>query len=187
MAIRPSKPSKRNSGRTGARRLTIEQAAARGVESLRDFQRRYGKPAVLPPITDAAPDWFTEDLQTIWHEVLASTSAGALAAADHPVLVAYCIGILTHRRLAQQIITVDDPAALEPRLRAAAVEVRAAARALGLRPVDRGKIEGAAPSRAVAAANGGENEFEQFDTILPSGERVPYAGAGKRLSTSKAN
>ena len=140
----------------------------RGIESLRDFQRRYGKPAVMPPITDAAPEWFGEDLQTIWQEVVASTSSGALAAADHPVLVAYCIAILTHRRLAQQIITADDPVALEPRLRAAAVEVRAGARALGLRPVDRGKIEAAAPSRlSPMAADSGENEFARFDIVQP--------------------
>lgn len=188
MAIQPGKPSKRNSGRTGTRRLTLDQAAARGIESLRDYQRRYGKPAALPPISDGAPSWFTEDLQTIWEEVLAAAPAGAFAQADTPSLVVYCVAIWTHRRLARQMISEDDPMALEPRLRVAASEVHASARALGLRPADRGKIETASPSRsATAAAESTENEFTRFDIVQPDGTRVPHSGLGKRASTSKVN
>ena len=186
MALRPIKPTKRNSGRTGTRRLTIAEAEARGVESLRDYQRRYGKPQSLPPLGLDPPAWFTAELTEIWREIVSSATSGAFAEIDRPCLVAYVVAILTHRRLALQIVAAEDPMALENRLRVAATEVRSAARALGLRPADRGKIEPASPMRSTNEAV--PNEFMNFDLINPDGSRTPYAGApGKRAKTSKAS
>lgn len=131
MTIRSGNLSKRSSGRTGSRRLTLEQTKLLGADAIRDYQRRNGKPQALPPLAEEPPAWFTEPLIAIWQDVLTSAASGAFAGIDHPSLVAYCVAILTHRRLAQQIVAMDDPVALEPRLRAAATEVRAAAKALG--------------------------------------------------------
>jgi hypothetical protein len=182
LAIKSGNSAKRNSGRTGTRRLTVAEAAARGTQSLSDYQRRYGKPQSLPPLGLDAPSWFTPELTEIWHEIVSSAASGAFAEIDRPCLVGYVVAILTHRRLAMQIATADDPIALENRLRVAATEVRSAARALGLRPADRGKIEPASPVRSTADA--APNEFLNFDVVNPDGTRTPYTpAAGKRAKT----
>src|SRR5215469_13537747 len=60
----PPQP-KRNSGRTGRRRLTEAEAALRGQHAMADHRRRYGEqePTTrLPPLPDP-PAWFTAELR----------------------------------------------------------------------------------------------------------------------------
>jgi hypothetical protein len=163
----PNEP-KRNSGRTGRRRLSPAELALREPKAAIDHRRRYGTataPVLSSPLHDP-PAWFTPSLTEIWHNTIAAAAPGALAAIDCHNLAVYCVAVETHRRLAQRLIGEGDPSVeLERRVRLAGVELGRSAKALALLPVDRSKIPVTPPVEP--------DEFAQFDTILPDGSRVP--------------
>ena len=72
----PLKP-KRNSGRTGHRRLTAVEAALRGQHAIADHRRRYGNelPANAIP-TLGPPAWFTPELRAQALEVINANPYG---------------------------------------------------------------------------------------------------------------
>jgi hypothetical protein len=96
-----------------------------------------------------------------------------LAAIDHANLVAYVAAVDMHQRLLRQAARRSSlTKELERRLRFAGAEVGRASKTLGLVPFDRTRmvipppiVEG--PPLSV---------HERFDTILPDGKVVPYAG-----------
>jgi hypothetical protein len=66
---------------------------------------------------------------------------GALAALDYDNLVAYCVAVLTYRRLAQRLTGSRNPSVeLERRVRLAGAELGRASRALSILPGDRIKL-----------------------------------------------
>ena len=126
---------KRNSGRTGRRRLGPAELAIRDRKAAGDHRRRYGPTTSmvsdkLPP----PPSWFGPELAEIWREIVATSPPGILTAADHPAVVAYAVAVREHDRLAQRIARRKTPttAPLSRQLRLLAQEVRAAATHLGL-------------------------------------------------------
>jgi phage terminase small subunit len=152
-------------GRTGRRRYTAAEARLIGAKAVYEHRRLYGDAALaLSPLPDP-PDWFTPALAEIWHHTLAAAAPGSLAALDYDNLVAYCVAAMTYRRLAQRLTGEDDPTVgLERRVRAAAIELGRASKALGILPYDRSKI----PVTPTVEPD----EFAQFDTILPDGRRA---------------
>jgi hypothetical protein len=174
----PTEP-KRNSGRTGRRRLSPEETALRGNVALAKYNRRYGMPSVAAlPALPNPPAWFTPDLVGIWCDTTASVAPGALSAVDTGNLTAYCLALLSYRRLARELLVEPVPtAALERRLQLAGIELGRASKVLGIQPADRVKIPAAPVPKEPL------NELLRFDVILPDGRRVP--GPGKR--PAKAN
>jgi hypothetical protein len=139
MPARPNEP-KRNSGKTGRRRLTPEQTALLGPKALADYHRRYGRAPALPPLPEP-PGWFGAELVTIWQNTLAAAAPGSLTALDYDNLAAYCVTVAMYRRLAQRVTGARNPSVeLERRLRLAGAELGRASKALGILPADRVKI-----------------------------------------------
>ena len=174
---------KRNSGRTGRRRLSPAELAIRDRKAAGDHRRRYG------PTTDVVsdklpppPSWFGPELAKIWSEIVATSPPGILTAADHPAVVAYAVAVREHDRLARRIAARKTPttAALSRQLRLLAAEVRAAGSHLGLSNYQRSRITvpPPPPQEPVSA-------FRRFDTILPDGRRVPYAGPSPNVGKRK--
>jgi hypothetical protein len=127
-------------GRTGRRRYTPEEARLVGSKALYQHERLYGAAPVLPPLPEP-PEWFTPSLVEIWRNTLAAAAPGSLAALDYDNLVAYCVAVITYRRLAQRATGSRNPTVeLERRLRLAGTELGRASKALGILPGDRVKI-----------------------------------------------
>jgi hypothetical protein len=96
----PSAPSqpKRNSGRTGRRRMTAAEAALGGQHAVADHRRRYGNGSMapsLPPLPDP-PEWFTSVPIEIWNAAVTAAPPGLLKALDFDNLVAYCVAVEVH-------------------------------------------------------------------------------------------
>jgi hypothetical protein len=166
---------KRNSGRTGRRRHTAAEAALVGPQAAYEHRRLYGgqgPTTALPPLPDP-PSWFSTELKAIWGATIAAAPPGLLSAIDAPNLVAYCLAIDVHHRLARQAARrVSLSKELERRLRFAAAEVGRASKTLGLVPFDRTRI----PIPPPVVEGPPLSVHERFDTILPDGKVVPYAG-----------
>jgi hypothetical protein len=155
--------------------MTEAEAALRGQHAVADHRRRYGEPGpttALLPLPDP-PDWFTVELRAIWSATIAAAPPGLLAAIDHANLVAYVAAVDMHQRLLRQAARrASLTKELERRLRFAAAEVGRASKTLGLVPFDRTRI-----SIPPTIADGPPlSVHERFDTILPDGKVVPYAG-----------
>jgi hypothetical protein len=136
-------PTKRNSGRTGPRRLTQEEVAQRGQHAVADHRRRYGQSlptnqTSLPP----PPAWFTAELRSIWAHTLTSAPPGLLHGGDHANLVTFCTAVELQQRLARQL--AEQPGVPEPelvqQLRLVGSEVGRASKVLGLTPPERARI-----------------------------------------------
>jgi hypothetical protein len=184
MLARPPNEPKRNSGKTGRRRLCPAELALREPKAAADHARRYGTvAAAVPSSLLGPPGWFTPDLRTTWTRIIEAAPAGMLIAADHPAVVAYALAIFEHDRFARRIALrkTPAPAALARQLRLLASEVRAAASHLGLSIYQRTRL--ALPPPPIEP-----DEFAKFDVILPDGTRVPYALPGvvslKKVQTS---
>jgi hypothetical protein len=163
----PPQP-KRNSGRTGRRRHTEAEAALVGPKAAYEHRRLYGPTAAAPPLLPDPPAWFTADLRTIWEATIAAAPPGLLAAVDQPNLVAYCLAIDTHQRLARQVARrASLSKELERRLRLAAAEVGRVAKLLSLVPYDRVKLELPPPPPTV-------DPHQEFDTLYPDGRVVRF-------------
>lgn len=135
----PNEP-KRNSGKTGRRRLTPQQTGLLGPKALADYQRRYGQAPALPPLPEP-PGWFGAELVTIWQNTLAAAAPGSLTALDYDNFAVYCVTVAMYRRLAQRVTSARNPSVeLERRLRLAGAELGRASKALGILPGDRIKI-----------------------------------------------
>jgi hypothetical protein len=127
-------------GRTGRRRYSAEEARLIGPKAAYEHRRLYGAAPVLPPLPDP-PEWFTPFLVEIWRNTLAAAVPGYLAALDYDGLVAYCVAVLTYRRLARRLTSSRNPTVeLERRVRLAGAELGRAAKALAILPGDRVKI-----------------------------------------------
>ena len=154
---------KRNSGRTGPRRLTAAEVAQRDQHAIADRRRRYGHPL---PVTDAAmpapPGWFTPAQTAIWQRTLATAPPGLLRAVDADNLAVLCVAIDLHHRLARQVAgSVELPTPdLIQQLRLVGAEVGRASRVLGLNPAERARIGlPATPEKDTADAWGPLQEF----------------------------
>jgi phage terminase small subunit len=134
---------KRNSGRTGKRRLTAAEIAQRDQHAVADRRRRYGRPLPVNelPMPDP-PKWFTSVLRGIWHTTLTTAPAGLLRAVDATNLAVLCVAVELHQRLAQQLIEAPGPpdADLVRQVRMIGAEVGRASRVLGLNPSERARI-----------------------------------------------
>jgi hypothetical protein len=127
-------------GRTGRRRYSAEEARLIGPKAAYEHRRLYGAAPALPPLPDP-PEWFTEGLVEIWRSTFAAAAPGSLTALDRDNLVAYCVAVVMHRRLAQRGTGARNPSVeLERRLRLAGAELGRASKALGILPGDRVKI-----------------------------------------------
>jgi hypothetical protein len=177
----PNEP-KRNSGKTGRRRLTPAELALREPKAAADHARRYGTIAAAVPLClPDPPRWFTAELRTTWTQIIEAAPIGMLTAADHPSIVAYALAIFEHDRFARRIAARKNPASapLARQLRLLAAEVRAAASHLGLSIYQRTRINLPLPPP------GEPDEFARFDVILPDGTRVPYDKLGGRFKNSQ--
>jgi hypothetical protein len=134
---------KRNSGRTGRRRLSPAELALREPKAATDHARRYGAiaAAVPSPLPDP-PGWFTPELCLIWTQILEAAPIGMLTAIDYPAITAYAVAIREYDRLGRRIAArkTPTPAPLTRQLRLLAAEVRAAASHLGLSIYQRTRI-----------------------------------------------
>jgi hypothetical protein len=121
-------------GRTGRRRYSAEEARLIGPKAAYEHRRLYGAAPALPPLPNP-PGWFAESLVEIWQNTLAAAAPGSLTALDHDNLVAYCVAVVMHRRLAQRVTGArHPPVELERRLRLAGAELGRASKALGILP-----------------------------------------------------
>src|SRR5271165_6915790 len=117
---------KRNSGRSGPRRLTEAEVAQRDRQAAADHRRRYGRPL---PVNDApmprSPAWFTTEQIAIWQRILVTAPPGLLRAGDADNLAVLCAAIDLHQRLTRKLAaTVDVPSAdLIQQLRQVGAEV----------------------------------------------------------------
>jgi hypothetical protein len=182
MSARSPNEPKRNSGKTGRRRLTPAELALREPKAATDHARRYGTiAAAVPPSLPDPPVWFTPELCLIWTQIIEAAPIGLLTAADHPAVVAYALAIFEHDRLARPVAArkTPAPAPLARQLRLLAAEVRAAASHLGLSIYQRTRINLPLPPPAEPV------EFARFDVILPDGTRVPYERLGGRFKNSQ--
>jgi hypothetical protein len=134
-------------GRNGTRRLTHAEAATRDRHAIAEHQRRYGAPLIesRAPVPDP-PAWFTKELKDIFAATLAGAPPGLLRAGDFENLVTLCLAVLSHRRVAREVIDQDSEAlpqereALERRLRFASSAVGRVSKTLGLTPPERARI-----------------------------------------------
>src|SRR5215472_8893175 len=96
--------AKRNSGRTGRRRMTAAQAALSGQHAVADHRRRYGQqgPTSVMPALPGPPAWFSPELIEIWRATVGAAPQGMLAGVDYANLIAYCVAVDMHHRLARQ-------------------------------------------------------------------------------------
>jgi hypothetical protein len=147
MALPPPAAPKRNSGRTGRRRLTEGEAALRGPKMLHEHHRLYGlaigSGGSMPP----PPAWFTEPMVKLWDEVIFAAPAGVLHRVDYQNVVVL-VGAM-HRHsvllaawLEYQVATPPmlPPSDLERRVRLAGAEINRASAILGLVPVRRSGV-----------------------------------------------
>jgi phage terminase small subunit len=134
---------KRNSGRTGPRRLTAAEVAQRDQHAAADRRRRYGQPLpVIDMPMPSPPDWFTRELRAIWQRTLATAPPGLLRAVDADNLAVLCVAIDLHHRLARQLASsaeIPEPDLIQ-QLRLVGAEVGRASRVLGLNPSERARI-----------------------------------------------
>jgi hypothetical protein len=134
---------KRNSGRTGHRRLTEAEVAQRDQHAAADHRRRYGQAL---PVNDMPmpepPEWFTPELRTIWHTTLTAAPEGLLRAVDATNLRVLCVAVDLHERLTRQLLESEGPpdADLVRQLRSIGSEVGRSFRILGLNPPERARI-----------------------------------------------
>jgi hypothetical protein len=146
---------KRNSGRTGRRRLTLAQTAQRGPKAVRDYQRRYRLEVVVtgkaePEAPRSAddlrdpPDWLTAEQKKIWRYIIEAAAPGALPKNARGLVVSWVTAEDRHR-IAE--IALQDPA-LDPHCAALYLKIieRSARlmlsleRRLGFSPASRGGI-----------------------------------------------
>ena len=94
---------KRNSGRTGRRRLTAAEAALNGPKAAYEHRRLYSDQGPRQPLPTLGepPAWFSPALADIWNGILTAAPPGLLAAIDTDNLISYCAAVDSHRRLAQ--------------------------------------------------------------------------------------
>jgi hypothetical protein len=138
---------KRSTGRTGQRRLTEAEAAQRGKQAVADHRRLYGQPLPVNgiPMPDP-PAWFSRELKEIFAATLVFAPPKLLQAVDFENLVTFCLAVLSHRRVAQEVIdqpvdmAAEDKEALERRLRFTASAVGRISKTLGLTPPERARI-----------------------------------------------
>jgi hypothetical protein len=138
---------KRNSGRTGQRRLTEAEVAQRDKQAVADHRRRYGEPLVenTSPMPNP-PTWFTKELKDILAATLAGAPPDLLQAGDFENLVTLCLAVRTHRQVAKEMLAQSADAlpaereALERRLRFASSAVGRISKTLGLTPPERARI-----------------------------------------------
>jgi hypothetical protein len=158
---------KRNSGRTGRRRMTEAEAAFRGPEALRKHRARHGRP-VGPgnPMPDP-PEWFSPALLAIWHETLATAPARRLHAADRARLIVLVVAVHQHHTASATWLSyqmteppIPAPAEVERRMRTAAALVLQASEIMGLSWRAREGTLPAAPDAAVE-----ENPHMRFRLI----------------------
>src|SRR5215472_15574536 len=73
--------AKRNSGRTGRRRMTAAQAALSGQHAVADHRRRYGQqgPTSVMPALPGPPAWFSPELIEIWRATVGAAPQGMRA------------------------------------------------------------------------------------------------------------
>jgi hypothetical protein len=121
--------------------------ATRDQHAAADHRRRYGEPLIEN--TAAVPEppaWFTKELKDIYTATLAGAPPKLLRAGDFENLVTLCLAVLTHRRVALEVINQDPnstPAereTLERRLRFASSAVGRISKTLGLTPPERARI-----------------------------------------------
>jgi len=167
---------KRNSGRTGRRRLTAAEAALNGPKAAYEHRRLYSDQGPRQPLPTLGepPAWFSPALADIWNGILTAAPPGLLAAIDTDNLISYCAAVDSHRRLAQAAAVLQPgellPERLERRLRVAGAAVAQAAKALALQPYDRNRLVLPAPAPEPGSA------------IIPEGLRhliVLPGGRGK--------
>jgi phage terminase small subunit len=138
-------PPKRNSGRTGTRRLTQLEVAARDQHAKADHQRRYGTPLAenARPVGEP-PRWFSARQKAIWRETLAGAPPGLLKAGDADNLVVLCTAIELYRRLSRQVADLPEdqlpPVETMQQIRTLGAEIGRASRVLGLNPAERARI-----------------------------------------------
>jgi hypothetical protein len=139
MTAPPPSPPKRNSGRTGRRRMSETEAVFRGPKALYDHRRNHGRPIGAGNPMPPAPAWFTAPMRTIWDDVLATAPPGVLHQADYANLVVLVRAIHAHNTLAAAWLAYQTaeppmlpPAELERRVRLAGAEVNRASTVLGL-------------------------------------------------------
>jgi hypothetical protein len=178
MSTPPHEP-KRNSGRTGRRRLSPAELAVRDPQATIDHVRRYGvasTAAAGSPALPGPPAWFTPELWAIWVQIIEAAPIGMLTAADHPAVVAYALTVFEHDRLARAIVADTSPpsAVLSRQLRLLAGELRSAATHLGLSVYQRSRLAPPPPLDE-------PDEFARFDLILADGTRVPHNKTGGRF------
>jgi hypothetical protein len=172
--------TKQPSGRSGRRRHTIAEARLAGPKALAAHRRLYGEPPPSgAPLALDPPAWLPPVLRPIWDEVITVAPPGVLGAIDQTALVSYVATIFEQRRFVARLSRRKTPptGALLRQFRLLAIELRDAGRHLGFSLAERTKL--AAP---IAPAEGLDNPFMRFDTILPDGRRIPYAETrGKRF------
>ena len=130
---------KRNSGRTGRRRLSEAEVVLRGPQALAKHRARHGRPIAAGNPVPPAPAWFTAPMLTIWHDVLVTAPDGVLHQADYANLVVLVRAIHAHNTLAAAWLAYQTaeppmlpPPELERRVRLAGAEVNRASTVLGL-------------------------------------------------------
>ena len=160
--------TKRNSGRTGKRRLTEAEVAQRDRQAVADHRRRYGQtlPVAAVPMPPP-PAWFTTEQKAIWQQTLATAPPGLLRAGDADNLAVLAVAIDLHRRLAREVAQTAEipPADLIQQLRLVGAEVGRASRVLGLNPSERARI-GLPTAEKDAPDEWGP--LRQFPTVIDS-------------------
>ena len=168
--IEPTGKPKRNSGRTGPRRLTEAEVAQRDQHAATDHRRRYGQ---LLPINEtpmpAPPDWFNEEQVAIWQRILSAAPPGLLRAVDADNLTVLCNAIALHRWLARKLADEDEPPAeLIQQIRLVGAEVGRASRVLGLNPPERARIGLPATAEKTPADEWGP--LQKFPEVIDGGK-----------------
>jgi hypothetical protein len=134
-------------GRNGNRRLTTAEVATRDRHAIAEHLRRYGQPLVenTAPMP-MPPTWFTPELKGIFIATLESAPPDLLRAGDFENLVTLRLAVLSHRRVAREVIDQTSEASpkereeLERRLRFASSAVGRISKTLGLTPPERARI-----------------------------------------------
>jgi phage terminase small subunit len=144
-------PPKRNSGRTGHRRLTAAEAAMRG--DARHHRLRYGTAPTAAALTTgllpaaAPPAWLDSEEAEAWARIIADAPSGLLKATDSDLVAALAEAVVRHRRavLAHRKLAkrTSDEAVMAPRrnaIRAALRDMLAVASTLCLPPGYRSRL-----------------------------------------------
>jgi hypothetical protein len=159
---------KRNSGRTGNRRLTAAEVAQRDQHAVADHLRRYGAPLIenTAPMP-GPPAWFSRELKDIFIATLAGAPPGLLRAGDFENLVTLANAVLVHRHVAQEMwaqapdASPQEREALERRLRFASSAVGRISKTLGLTPPERARI-----GLPVATDKDTSDQWTPFPTVI---------------------